>query len=556
MIVSRGIVDVASLLTAAAAMKGSSEDMWARYMKEVKEHDTRITDAWKEDANALVVFTGLFSAIVGAFIIESYKKLSPDSGDQTVYLLGQISQQLTNFMNGTLLNPPLGQQFSPDISIICVNTLWVSSLVLSVTSALFATLLQQWSRRYIQMPYIQSMASEQARVRSFLFLGTQKYKIRLAVETPQALLNVSVFLFFTGLVVFFFKIHQTVAIVVSISVGLFATAYFTATILPCVDHMCPYRTPISNIWWYPWHASLALATLFLRWLVAQFRDCLVPDGSGEVRSFLHNKLLGWLNVWGEAIKKRRDHLKRGFGKSIIQGALDAPVDVDRKALTWLFSHLALADNTKLPQFVANIPRDEIVKLMTPPLELESGKMKMVFREHLLTLLHNCAFGTPTIGLEEQERKNCLLVCLGAIHHITKTLITPHGYSRSDESILLNDLRTDFAKSSLMQVLWVDPDAAIRVISRSICALLARRLVTGDRFEESDLRWIHDVTGEPQSSIYGATHRDALDHVNRKSFVYGILSDQEGISGPPNRAPCRAIHRNTRDSHGCRDPAPL
>jgi len=32
--------------------------------------------------------TGIFSATVAAFIIESYKMLPPDSGDQTAFLLG------------------------------------------------------------------------------------------------------------------------------------------------------------------------------------------------------------------------------------------------------------------------------------------------------------------------------------------------------------------------------------------------------------------------------------------------------------------------------------
>ena len=70
-------------------------------MDEVKEDDKRISDAWKEDSNGILVFvspnllippfismtrfkTGLFSATVGAFIIEFYKQLSPSSGVQTV----------------------------------------------------------------------------------------------------------------------------------------------------------------------------------------------------------------------------------------------------------------------------------------------------------------------------------------------------------------------------------------------------------------------------------------------------------------------------------------
>ncbi|KAH9962314.1 hypothetical protein BGW80DRAFT_1132254, partial [Lactifluus volemus] len=73
----------------------SENEMWSKYMLEAREYDKRVTDAWKEDASGVLVFTGLFSVIVGALIIESYKKLSPDPSDKTTFLLGQISQQLS-----------------------------------------------------------------------------------------------------------------------------------------------------------------------------------------------------------------------------------------------------------------------------------------------------------------------------------------------------------------------------------------------------------------------------------------------------------------------------
>jgi hypothetical protein len=37
----------------------SENDMWNMYLDEVKEDDQRITNAWKEDANALLVFVSL-----------------------------------------------------------------------------------------------------------------------------------------------------------------------------------------------------------------------------------------------------------------------------------------------------------------------------------------------------------------------------------------------------------------------------------------------------------------------------------------------------------------
>ncbi|KAH9989265.1 hypothetical protein BJV77DRAFT_948613, partial [Russula vinacea] len=94
---------------------------------------------------------GLFSTIVAAFIIEFYKQLSPDSGNQTVALLGQISQQLANFPNGTY-SITANQPSPPSASMIWANSLWLTSLVLSLSSALIATMLQQWARRYVEMP--------------------------------------------------------------------------------------------------------------------------------------------------------------------------------------------------------------------------------------------------------------------------------------------------------------------------------------------------------------------------------------------------------------------
>jgi len=139
--------------------------------------------------------TSIFSATVGAFIIEFYKKLSPDSSDQTVDLLCQISQQLPNFRNGTCSAPQNDQSFSPSVFMIWVIAMWMISLLLSLMSALFATLLQQWTRGYVQDPQTLGMPNERARVRSFLFFGTLRFNVRDLVETAPALLHYSVFLF-------------------------------------------------------------------------------------------------------------------------------------------------------------------------------------------------------------------------------------------------------------------------------------------------------------------------------------------------------------------------
>jgi len=418
--------------------------VWSKYLKNVDGYDKRLTDGWKDDANGVLVFvslhlpvsvsitvtiweTGLFSAIVASFIIESYKLLSPDSGSQSVFLLGQLSQQFAGFANGTYVQPQPYLSSPPSPSIICINIWWLLSFLLSTMSALFATLMLQWARIYIDLPRTLSASKECARVCSILFFGTEKYRMHLAVTTAPTLIHLSVFLFFTGLVIFFFTISKSVANVILISVGFFGLAYFALTILPCIDYHCPYRTPMSSVLWYIYHTSLFSVALFLRWLLRLLHRYLVPYNFGDVTSFRQRILTRCFQTIDSSAKKHQQNLMDGFWRSIVQGALDAPVLVDLKALTWLFWWTGLAETSKVQEFVANIPGGTIVQLMSGP--IKSGRI--VFRDHLLSLLRSCTPGT--VWLDEGMRRRRLLVCLNAIHHIAKASTLPTAFRHPSSS---------------------------------------------------------------------------------------------------------------------------
>jgi hypothetical protein len=513
--------------------------MWSEYLKDVKEYDEALTETWKEDANGVLTFvslhllvqtlvtttnrkTAIFSAVVGAFIIESYKMLSPDSGNQTVFLLRQLSNQVNGLANGTIIQPQPDPGFSPGISIIWVNIIWLLSLVLSTTSALLATLTQQWARRYLQLPQIPSVPSERARVRSFLFRGTVMYAIHYAVEIAPTLLHLSVFLFNIGLVLFFFTIFKTVAIIVLAFVVLFGVLYSILTILPCLHHICPYHTPMSDIFWYLWHAFASLVEVFLEVILKRLHAILVPYNLGEpeVQSRRQRKLIKWLTCVENDLTRHKQRLRDGFRGSIVKDALLAPQDIDVKALTWLFQLPALAEKSKIENFVACLPGDTIVQLLSNPL----GRGKVTFREHLSSLMRSCEPGAG--GLDEDMRKHRLSVCLNAIHHIVRASIGPGAVSQSQD--LLNDLRISFANISLMRPLLVDGNHAIRVTARSICALLARHLLRKFPLEQSELAWLQDVTGKSSNTIYNQLQLDeptTVDNMNVDSFVYGVFSDQ-------------------------------
>jgi len=385
-------------------------------------------------------------------------------------------------------------------------------------SALSATMTQQWARRYLQLPQIPNSPREQARVRSFLFFGAHSYGMLNAVEVPPTLLHISVFLFFSGLVIFFFTVYKTIAIVVSIALGIFGLVYLMLTILPCIDHRCPYRTPFSAVCWYLWHTILVSVTLCLRGFLRQLHYCFVPYNLGEVSTSRQRILTRLLETVDSSTSKYGKYLKHGFRGGIVQAALDAPVKVDLKAINWLFKVPMLAEKSKVQGLISRIPGVTIAQLMSGP--VESGRV--IFRDYLLTLLRSCAPGTA--GLDEVTRRRRLLICLNAVLNIVKPSSVRGGDSPSES--VLSDIRTNFANIGFMRGLWTDTDPSIRLVSRSICALLARRLLRKFPLEQSELAWLQDVIGKPSNTIYNALNNlPTLDSMNLDAYIYGVLSRQ-------------------------------
>ncbi|TFK66746.1 hypothetical protein BDN72DRAFT_771583, partial [Pluteus cervinus] len=72
----------------------SGKSGWQQCYQRVKEYDDDMCKVWKDEIDKLLIFAGLFSAAVTAFIVESYQWLDT-TGDPTSQLLAQfISIQL------------------------------------------------------------------------------------------------------------------------------------------------------------------------------------------------------------------------------------------------------------------------------------------------------------------------------------------------------------------------------------------------------------------------------------------------------------------------------
>ena len=138
--------------------------------------------------------------------------------------------------------------FSPPTYAVWVNSLWFLSLVISLTCAMLATSLQQWARRYLRLTRPERCSPhKRARVRSFFADGVDKFRVDLVVETLPALVHLSLFIFFAGLVIYLFNINHTVFSPAMCWVALLSAGYGFITLMPMFWLDSPYYSPLSSL---------------------------------------------------------------------------------------------------------------------------------------------------------------------------------------------------------------------------------------------------------------------------------------------------------------------
>ncbi|KAI0758598.1 hypothetical protein BC629DRAFT_1295748, partial [Irpex lacteus] len=211
---------------------------WAALYSMIKETDEgKVRDA-KEDIDTVLVFAGLFSAVLTAFVIESYKRLSPDSASQTLAVMKQISLQIANSTYHPLMANTPPQAFQPSNTDICVNALWFASLILSLTTASIGILVKQWLREYLSLHNPSPRA--RLRIRHYREPELRRWKVFEIAAVLPFLQQLSLALFFVGLCYFSASVHKTVGRTsLSLVVG-WAFFICTVTILPLFFPRCPY----------------------------------------------------------------------------------------------------------------------------------------------------------------------------------------------------------------------------------------------------------------------------------------------------------------------------
>jgi hypothetical protein len=135
---------------------------------------------------------------------------------------------------------------SPLPSAVAVNSLWLLSLLISLTCALMAMSVQQWARRHEDVTPQRYSLLEQARMRALFAAGIDSRTFRFIVGTLPTLVHLSMFFFVVGFLIFVLGIHATIFTVACCWVVVFVMGYYYVTMMPLSRPGSPFYTPLSS----------------------------------------------------------------------------------------------------------------------------------------------------------------------------------------------------------------------------------------------------------------------------------------------------------------------
>ncbi|KAJ7769364.1 hypothetical protein B0H16DRAFT_254765 [Mycena metata] len=186
---------------------------WNSYMKLADEYDKEFQEKYSTDLDTALIFSGLFSAVASAFVI-------------------QIEPQLA------ATNPPK--------IIVIVQCLLYASLFTTLLAALLAVLGKQWLM-YYQAAGSRGTIEERGRERQRKLDGLVKWKFEAVLQAFPLLLQLALLLFASSISLYLWTVQHSVAILVTFLTALGLSSYIILLVSATIFSDCPFQTPLGPL---------------------------------------------------------------------------------------------------------------------------------------------------------------------------------------------------------------------------------------------------------------------------------------------------------------------
>ena len=228
---------------------------------------------------------------------------------------------------------------------------------------------------------------KRARIRAFFFDGIDKSHIPWVIEMLPILLHFSIWLFFTGLLIWLCDINYPVFHSVGLCAILSALVYMSITLLPIVRPNIPYGAPLSPT---IWSIYTGMSYIFFKLL-----SCLVPRSS-----FLFHNLK----------RHHRERFFEGFGKTTEAAAWQLSSKIDVRVLISTLD--TIEEDAARAKYLVAIPgffNSNLVNDLDVHL-LEDFRTR--FKKSLDGLLDRTF---SSLRILESAKSDQLIICLDATH---------------------------------------------------------------------------------------------------------------------------------------------
>ncbi|EIM89271.1 uncharacterized protein STEHIDRAFT_154949 [Stereum hirsutum FP-91666 SS1] len=185
------------------AVDAKISDAWRAFYTIIQDEREQDRQRNESELNFLLVYAGLFSAVVTPFLILIYP-FGPDEAAATSNYLHHISQQLesfrvsTGFINSTTQASPTVEDVE---NVNIVGVLWTLSLLWGITAALHCIAIL-WYRSALGFYWAYDPTSPRKKLERLLALTPERQDLMVtSAQWPRVFLVISIFTFITGLLI-------------------------------------------------------------------------------------------------------------------------------------------------------------------------------------------------------------------------------------------------------------------------------------------------------------------------------------------------------------------
>ena len=437
----------------------------------------------------------------------SLQGLQQNPQDTSNFYLANLYQATITDPNRSNISaslPTSPPPFSPPTYAVWVNSLWFLSLIISITCALLATLLQQWARRYLKVTQTRSSLHKRARIRSFFAEGVEQSYLTMVVEALPTLIHLSVSLFFAGLAVFLWNINLTIFALVLSWIGVCAALYGCITLIPMFRHSSPYYSPLTSVA-RPVVRALLYVFMILYFgfyaLVDSFSSCW-KRCSGLVRIFAHP--LSWFM-----------HLLRLTSMTPKEAILKSSSEIDTRAFTWTFD--SLDEDHELDRFFSGLPGFHNSRVLKDPLRGLDYWQKLRPLEAAIRLLDRTLSSNV---LPDQVRRQRADICTKAID----LMVTPGSFPNIVRQLGSEDQYGPAQSTEIVEFVrhWDNGKAEDTTLVQAMFSIVVARV---QRHDDSWFKLASNELGIPETVLREhAGHGDNLSlailiYITRKQFIH-------------------------------------